>query len=297
MGWYTSGIACILTDCEEKAMSDVDEPPELLERVRKEALPRIFEATVPFYAVQNEQVVRDRSGVLFRVGADYFIITCAHYLADIIAGNIYLYVGNDPDNGLPVPIPDALFHGTEDTSRDIAIFKLTSRKAKIIAATKRPIGLADLALDIDRRPGFFVVCGFPQAWLSVLREAVDSAPLYFLASYYAGEPSPTSEPKHDPNVHALFTFERKAIRHDLQEVTLPSLEGIKGISGCGVWRVLDEDQDLKAWRPEKCKLVAVEHFYSQTKGYVQGTWVRHALGRLIDDYPSVRQAMSLLLPK
>ncbi len=33
-----------------------------LQRVQQEVIPKIVNATLPFYAVQNDQIVRDRSG-------------------------------------------------------------------------------------------------------------------------------------------------------------------------------------------------------------------------------------------
>lgn len=81
-----------------------------LKRVQLELLPRIVRATVPFYAVQKNEIKRDRSGIFLRIGEDFFILTASHELKSIVEANIYLYVGWDENDCVPVPIPDARFH-------------------------------------------------------------------------------------------------------------------------------------------------------------------------------------------
>lgn len=108
----------------EDSSEAADRAAEFMTRVQEEALPRIVNSTVPFYAVQDDQVKRDRSGVLLRIADEHFILTASHKLKAIVEAQIHLYVGWDEVEKVPVPIPDAIFHTTEEDNRDVAAIKL-----------------------------------------------------------------------------------------------------------------------------------------------------------------------------
>ena len=46
--------------------------------LRKECIPGIENATVTLVAIQDEKIVHDRTGVLYRVGDHHFILTASH---------------------------------------------------------------------------------------------------------------------------------------------------------------------------------------------------------------------------
>lgn len=269
---------------------------EFLAKIRDQVVPRIVRATLPFYAVQNDEIVRDRSGVFLRVGDEYFILTASHHLEAIVGHNIYLYVGWDEEDKVPVPIPDATFHVTEEDIRDVAVIKLSREAAKKILSSHEPVGLRDIKFNVDRRPGLFLICGYPQAWLHVLPDHLESHPLPFLSGFYEGTPSATADMKYDENLHGLFQFTREALGDGAHPVSLPPFKGIQGVSGCGVWRICTFEEGVEGWSPEKCKLVAIQHRYNEKLSYVHTTWAKYALDRLTVEYPSVRKAMSLILP-
>jgi len=294
----TAGQTWLWAMNDESQDVEPDRAARFLERVAKEALPRIIGATVPFYAIQNDQVKRDRSGVLLRIGDEYFILTASHNLKAIVESQIHLYVGWDEDEKIPVRIPDAIFHTTEEDSRDVAAIKLSKEAAKRILTTKRAISMRDIRVEPERSPGMFFICGFPQAWTSVSSEEIVSKPLPFITRFFRGETSPNASIKYDPVIHALFDFNRNAIGADkLENVVLPSFQGIRGISGCGVWRVVDWDADsVDSWNADDCKLVAIQHRYFEREKYVHTTWIKFALSRIADDYPEMQAAMNIVYP-
>lgn len=278
-------------------MASQDLITRVLEKVRDKVLPRIVNATVPFYAVQNDEVVRDRSGVLLRVADEHFILTASHYLKEIVNANIYLYVGWDKNEEVPIPIHEAQFYTTEVNSRDVAVIRLTTEVGWTLSETYSPISLHEIKPEQDRSRGLFLVVGYPQAWLRVLPGKLESDPLPFLTRFYEGSPRPTADVTYDPAIHALFGFTREALQgSELTVVQLPEFKGIQGISGCGIWRVCDFDKSFDNWRPEQCKLVAIQHRYFEKEGYVQGTWIRFAMEKLIADYPQVAKAIQLIIP-
>jgi hypothetical protein len=267
-----------------------------LKRVQLELIPRLVRATVPFYAVQNDKIVRDRSGVLLRIADRYFILTASHDLEAIIHNEIHLYVGWSESEGTPYPIADARYHLTEDSSRDIAVIALSPSSVPHILSSHDPISLREIALRIDTSPGFFAVCGYPQEWLSVMPDRVESSPLVFISRFHQGERTATDfEWSFDPQIHGLFELTQNAVRHDNVSVMLPPSEGMVGISGCGVWRIADWKSSA-SWNPGQCKLVAIEHRYNEKGKYVCATWIPYVVQRLVAEYPDLRPSLQIQYP-
>jgi len=77
---------------------------------------------------------------------------------------------------------------------------------------------------------------------------------------------------------------------------LPGYQGIKGVSGCGIWRVIGLQGSIDRWKPDHCKLVAIQHRYYEKPGYLHTTWIQHAIRRVFDDYPDLRSASRIVYP-
>lgn len=271
---------------------------DFLQRVQQEVIPKIVNATLPFYAVQNDQIVRDRSGVFLRIAGDHFILTASHDLKAIVDNNIHLYVGWSEEESAPVPIHDSVFHTSEEDSRDIALIKLTADTAKQVASSSQPISLPTIAQNCEFDNAFYMVSGYPKEWLSVFPDQIESAPLNYLCRPYSGEELPTETFKYDPSVHFQLELQRKAVAvHSLNEVMLPAKEGIKGISGCGVWRIAGYSTEaISSWKPDDVQLVGIEHRYWQKQGAVAATRIEHMLSFLAAGFPQVVPAMRLVYP-
>ena len=78
---------------------------------------------------------------------------------------------------------------------------------------------------------------------------------------------------------------------------LPGYEGIKGVSGCGIWRITGFRDSIDAWKPTQCKLVAIQHRYYEKPGYLHTTWVQYCISRLLDDHKELRPAATMVYPK
>jgi|GEM_PF-2778735 len=271
---------------------------DFIRRVQEEVFPWIIDATLPFYAVQNDKIVRDRSGVFLRIGDDYFILTAAHDLKAIVENNIYLYVGWSEEEAVPVPIHDSVFQTSEEELWDIAIIKLSSESAKSIASSSRPISLSQIASKWTSDDGFFLVSGYPQEWLAVLPDRIESSPLNYLCRPYRGDELPTHSFQFDPAIHFRLEFQQRAYSSRTNgESHLPATDGIKGISGCGVWWISGYTPDaLKSWNPSAVQLMGIEHRYWQKEGAIAGTKIEYMLKYLADGFPSVVPAMKLIYP-
>jgi len=279
---------------------------EFFQHVRDEAVPVFDRATVGFYGVQDNRIVKDRTGVLLRIADVLFILTASHDLREIVQSDIPLYVSWNERTDLPIPLHDARFHTTEcdsrlgerDVVRDIAFVKMSNSTAKeILAAGRTPISLRDINMSQDSSPAVFFMFGFPQAWFRVERSGPKCLPLVYGCGIYPGEHWAGSHIAYDPKVHLLLSFRREAIGPiDGQAHTLPGYEGIKGVSGCGIWRVTDLHSSVSRWRPDQCKLVAIQHRYYEHPGYIHTTWIQYAISRIFDDYPELKSAATIVYP-
>lgn len=286
-------------------MTDDPPPPSpflqgFLDRVRETAIPFIERASVLLVRFNGDRFTPDRSGVLVRVNGDLFVITCSHSLNETIAKEIPLIMAL-PEAETPfIPLIDADFHGTETASRDIGIVRLSPEGVSQIVG-RTPIELNNIAIGQSNRSGVFLLLGYPNEWFEVYADRLHHPPVAFLTAVYEPSAELIAElaadanygMPYDPKLHVMFTMTTTARRvSDWLELRLPDYQGMKGISGCGVWRLCDATPEaMRDWTPDQCQLVAIEHRYDAGNGFVHATWVDVALHRMATDYPAVEAAL------
>ena len=264
-------------------------------RLKAQCLPRIDKVTVPFYGVQDDQVKRDRTGVLYRVGGHHFILTASHYLRPIVENGIPLYVDRADFKSLPIPLAAAKFHTTEEEGRDVAAVKLPEGVVEKLLETKEFLTHADVRLTDDAEDSLYLMFGFPEDWSGVANESSLAAhPLIFASCRYHGERHPDAF--FDPKVHIVLQFDQSAVTvPDNSKEQLPRLHGV---SGCGIWKVANWSREsLERWHPDQVSLVAIQHRWFPQSKYIQGTWVGYVLALIQENYPEVSTAMNLIYPK
>lgn len=272
--------------------------------LRKECIPGIENATVTLVAIQDEKIVHDRTGVLYRVGDHHFILTASHLGQDgendlraVIKYEIPYYVSVNKRGVLPIPLAGPTWvHGTEVDGRDIAVIQLPEDVATQIASHKRFISHNEVLVDDDDRTARYVVFGYPEDWSlrSVGDNDLCSDPLIFVAQQYTGQADPHSA--YRPDVHLLLGFDRNA-----REVTRPQdvqLPKPYGISGCGVWRVAEgSNRGLDMVNKDDVKLVAVQNHWHPKRNYLMATRMGWVLERILDDNPELKRPMQLAYPR
>jgi len=284
---------------KDRSVINAENISSFLQRVSNELIEKIRKATIPIYAIQNDRVVRDRSGVLLKVGDDCYILTASHDLREIVQNNIYLYAGWSQIDLIPVPIANdkILYHTSDRDVYDIAAIKLTRDVAADIMSSSKPVTLLDVADNCpDESHALYLVCGYPRAWLKVLPNCIESPPLHYLCRSYHGDPLAWTNLAYDPRVHLLLNFTQDAIHIQSQKhIVLPDTEGIKGISGCGVWRIIgDFPRQWRDWKIDDVKLVGIEHTYWESKGVAAATRIQFMNQFLADSYPEVIAAMNIV---
>jgi hypothetical protein len=228
-------------------------------------------------------------------------LTASHYFREIIDLKIPLFVGSDPDTRLPIPLLETEFHMGDPTKVDVAVATLTKEQAKCLRKRHEPISISQLkAEDHEDKDGVYVMCGFPQVWMHVTeKDELASTPLNYGCSKYEGDHDDFgSNLDFNPRVHCLFDVQREGVKSDTgEDIRLPAEEGIKGISGCGIWKVgRMVGTTLHRAKAEDVQLCAIEHHYHEGKGYVIGTWIHYAVQGIVDRYPDLRKAFDIVYP-
>jgi len=231
--------------------------------------------------------------VLYRVADQYFILTAAHNLREIVKLNIPLYVGLG-DSSLPTPIVnDTVYLTTEvDEGRDIAAIRLGSECTELLSKAKTFLSHSQIDLSDDGK-GQYIVFGYPMAWTSGSENHITTGGLPFLTLMYTGVYSQITF--FDPNIHIALSYSTKPI--EVSSNRSSELPPPEGISGCGIWRVMDQiEGQFSVVQP---RLVALQHRWvmSESQEYLQGTWIRYALKRIIDDDPALEHSMRLVYPR
>lgn len=277
---------------------------ELFERVKNEFISKVVSATVPFFHLKQNpftqvpELCRDRSGILLKIADDHFLLTASHGIEYSINNEIYLAVGWDEEEQVPVPINESNFACTEETARDIAVIKLAKAEAKKILAGHTPISMLDVAKRGDRHHGFFLISGYPREWTDMASARITPLPLNFLGRRCKDEWNSADDLAYDKNLHVVVEFSQNAVGTDnFEKVVLPYHKGIQGISGCGIWHVADfPPKALKSWRPDLCKLAAIEHRYFEKGKCVAGTWIDFAVEHLAVAWPEMQSPVNLIYP-
>jgi hypothetical protein len=266
-----------------------------LARLKTEGIPRIEKTTVAFYGVQDEQIKRDRTGVLYTVAGLHFILTASHSLRQIVQNNIPLFIDRADCGALPIPIADAVFHSTEEEGRDVAAIRLSDEVVQRLRPHKEFLTHADVLLTTKQSRALYLLFGYPELWSGLISEtAVRSYGLAYTCLPYDGERNPDAF--FDEDVHVLLGFDQAALC--VADQATQQLPRLHGVSGCGIWRMAELTKEgLQRWRPEDVCLVALQHRWFPQRKYIQGTWLGYALALIRDNYPSVSSAMELVYPR
>jgi hypothetical protein len=119
-------------------------------------------------------------------------------------------------------------------------------------------------------------------------------PLVYITRAYAGKRYGGTF--YDPNVHVVLEFDQDAVGFPAGDRTrLPS---IRGISGCGIWRVANLD-GIAHCSAKRLRLVGLQHRWVRDDHakYIQGTWIKYALQLILDNYPNLQGPMNLVYPR
>lgn len=277
-------------------MDDSDVERRLTEyfgKIRDLFVSELLPSSVVFYAVQNDKILHERSGVLFAVGDAHFVLTASHDLTAIIRHGIPLFVSPSGDGIDPVPLHDAQFTCTDEKLPDVAVCRLTPRAVSELLPRAKFLRLNDVDLAASGNDAMYAVVGHPAELFRLTEDGFGSDPFTLFGRPYHG-PYPEGA-TFDPQVHLSLGFEPQGI--NALTGSSVSAPHIRGMSGCGIWRIgqwppqFDSLLDTSKWR-----LVAIQHRWHKTLNYVQGTFVRHALSLIYHNNPDLQACMKMHYP-
>ena len=269
---------------------------KFFDETNKSCLPQIDRFSVPILAVQDDRILHNRTGVLYRIANDYFVLTASHKLPETVNANIPLYLSMNKPGVVPIPLADAKFHSTEEVGRDVSAIWLPPETVEEIAKHKDFLSHNQIDLNGANSRGPFAFFGYPMDWSGhlVSDEYVRSLGLAFATFPHSGPMY--EEAFFDPKLHVAMNFSRDGIQALTGKVDyLPKLHGI---SGCGVWQIGDMvDGELRPRNENTVTLVAIQHRWFPMHDYIQATRIGWALSYIAENFPGVRAPMEIAYPK
>ncbi len=268
-----------------------------LARLQSELAPRLRRASVPIYGWWKGRQVLDRTSVFVRIQNEHFLLTAAHGQLNEKAAQLPLAIGWDEDTASRILLHDFAIHkSSNEQSLDVAVIDLPSDVSTRLCKHYQPILLCDIDQRLSKRPGIFILFGYPEQWANAER-SVDPTSVFLMTERYAGEFDPINpEIRFEPRAHIPLQFSRDSV--NLQTGGPLSLPNMSGISGCGIWRVADDlDAFINSFQPQDIKLVAIQNVWHGGMGYAVGTWAYYAVEILFQSHPRLRQARNLIYPQ
>src|SRR5262249_13249265 len=159
---------------------------------------------------------------------------------------------------------------------------------------------SDLALDPDKlRDGRYLVVGYPgfRAEKDEMDQIIEAQVPPYFTGLYDMERNPA--PNISPADHLML---------DVNRLDEPDGAGDKldmdephGISGGGMWRILDEDQPIESldWRQAKLAAIVTDRSLPQEMGtvqYLRGTKIKRAINLIYEGWPALRPAIESAIP-
>ena len=188
-----------------------------------------------------------------------------------------------------------------DDPLDLAVLELRPDIADKLSTFMRFVSLNDLALDPDKlTDGRYLVIGYPE--FRAEKDETDQTIVAQILPYFTG--------LYDmERVPALNTSPADHIVLDVNRMDEAAgtgdrldLDQAYGISGGGMWRILDEDQPIASldWRHAKLAAVITDRSPPEVMGpaqYLRGTKIKRAINFIYEGWPWVFTGHRISVPR
>ena len=273
---------------------------QFMDRTSLECRARISVVTIPLYTKQYGITLLCGSGVLLQIAEKYFIVSAGHtfdarrmldlplWVTDGVVGNSLLPLGQV----LIRSSVTAVAYDRTDEPFDTAVCELSSETASKIAVQKRFLRLIDVDPWDQQEPrSWYMVYGYPTK-LSPADEQSQSinANAVALATFlYCDERGPLVN--YDKEVGIAIDFDSTTTQDDDGNPAVPPYPS--GISGCGIWRLVEAGTDARRWTVDDVKHVAIDHTLKTGQKVLVGTRIRYALQMIYRNHVDLRPAMEM----
>lgn len=282
--------------------------PEELDRFVLPHTSEISRTTVALFRHVSGDADLLGSGVLLQVEGTRFLVTAAHVTDEFFCERWRQILFGTPDGDELIPVFTVRYARSkkrtnanrEDDPLDLAVLELRPEIADQLSAFMRFVMLSDLALDPDTlKDGRYLVVGYPG--FRVEKDEMDQTIVAQILPYFTG----------------VFDMERNAVPNissadhlvfDVNRVDEPEgagdrldLDQTHGISGGGVWRILDEDQAIEAldWRRARLAAIITDRSVPEVMGsvqYLRGTKIKRAINLIYEGWEDLRPAIEAAIP-
>jgi hypothetical protein len=250
----------------------------------------IFDHTVAIYfQMPNGNPVPWGTGVLLRIADASFVLSASHVLER--ASEATLRIAACVEGSRFVTVSSLDVRRSEDTDHlDVGVVRLNSDDAQRLSMYKKFLRLADVDTAQCMPAGAYLVTGFPSKLTKIdlaLNEI--TANRFSYLTYLAAVEGET------PGMTLGLEFRSSVLRH-VDGTDVKRMPELKGISGCGIWRLWTEDQtaSLDRWDPSWIRLSGIEHAVTARRS-IRGTIIGHAIGIIARSYPELVPSIRLSL--
>ncbi len=220
---------------------------EELQRLhRVEAVPWIEQRTVVVGEYCGGDPAPNFTGVLLQVADRHFVITAAHCLKGWGKSRFWILL----PEGDVIDLTTVQAETPTDRSMDFALLPLTDEMVTKLSGFRSFVRLSEVDVLGDLpRPGIHAVLGYPLQQRERLEGGWISKAIFYPTAL-------TTIEDQDPNTTiALF----RDVEHTDENGERSPLPELKGISGCGIWRLHTKGDDPPTWTVDRIRLVGIEH--------------------------------------
>jgi hypothetical protein len=226
----------------------------------------VTDSAVGIIGSVNQNVRALGSGTLLAVGDVHFVVSAGHVIRDGTHLGATLGIGSGNASLVATTRPWLISGGEEETDvHDIALYRLTAEEVGRLCDAKF-VRIGDVDFSQDLSDSFFAVVGFPSMWTEA-PSAVDDPVRSRLAVYgtTSYEKSLSGLEHFDAERHLLLSAPREEMYNEAGELVgfrtrsgFPTdfPDGLRGISGCGIWKLGSLKQTPDLWGQPR--LVGVE---------------------------------------
>jgi hypothetical protein len=261
--------------------------------------------TLPLFANKGDHLALFGSGVLFQLADHHFLITAAHVMDEALKAERHGYsffVDGRPGHGL-LPLNKFLVLrslegplGRDDDPFDLAVARLPKELAEALVPHRRFLHMPEIdAFDPQHRESGYAIYGYPSAGLTMDPDIEKRGyePMLYVTTLCQRDVG-ALHPPHDPRWGYLLNFSQQyCVRLDGGS---GGPKNPKGISGCGIWRIIADAAATDRWKPDDVRLVGIEHGWKPEKHYVRGTRIGYAIAMILKKYPELRPVVEISRP-
>ena len=248
------------------------------------------------------------SGVLLQVEGTRFLVTAAHVSDEFFCERWKQIFFATPSEDDLIPVITVRYcrskkqtdSNREDDPLDLAVLELRPDIADKLAASMRFVTLSELELDPDKlEDGRYLVIGYPA--FRAEKDEMDQTIVAQVLPYFTGLYDMDRDPA--PNISLADHIVLDVNRMDEAEGAGDrlDLDETHGISGGGMWRILDEDQPIESldWRQAKLVAIITDRSVPEVMGPVQflrGTKIKRAINFIYEGWPQLRSTIEAGIP-